>query len=274
MPHLHESPSRPTVILLHASASSPRQWDRLADRLASRWRMLAVELYGHGGRKPWPGPGRLTLADEAARIAPLLASAGPAHLVGHSYGAAVALKLASLHPASVRSVAAYEPVLFRWLREVDGNAELFGQFAALAEAIRRHLARGDPHAAAQRFIDFWSGAGTWDELPPVRRDSMAARMVAVLDDFDALFAEPLRPVDVARLDVPVLCMTGGATKGAMLRLAGIARLMLPRASHRVLPGLDHMGPLTDADTVNEAIAAFLAGIGQGGRVAQATRAVA
>ena len=274
MPHLHETPARPTVILLHASASSPRQWDRLAARLAPGWRVHAVELYGHGTRRPWPGHARFTLADEAGMLAPLLAQAGEAHLVGHSYGAAVALKLASLFPGKVRSITAFEPVLFRWLRELDGNDALYAQFTDLAAGMRRHLATGDAQAAARRFIDFWSGEGTWLELLPVRRDALAARMAAVLGNFDALFAEPMRPCDLARLGPPMLFMTGGATKGAMLRLAGVARRLLPDARHVALPGLDHMGPITGAERVNDTIAAYLAECEQGQRMPELRRAAA
>ena len=175
----------------------------------------------------------------------------------------------------MRSITAFEPVLFRWLRELDGNDALYTQFTDLAAA---HAAaprvRAMPMRAAQRFIDFWSGEGTWLELLPVRRDAMAARMAAVLGNFDALFAEPMRPCDLARLGLPTLFMTGGATKGAMLRLAGVARRLLPDARHVVLPGLDHMGPITGAERVNDTIAAFLAECEQGQRVPELQRAAA
>ena len=56
----------------------------------------------------------LTLADEAAPAIPALEKAGGAHVVGHSYGGAVALKLATMRPRLVRSIVVYERCCFVW----------------------------------------------------------------------------------------------------------------------------------------------------------------
>jgi pimeloyl-ACP methyl ester carboxylesterase len=49
------SKPRPTIVLLHSSASSARQWERLADRLRDRFYVHAVDLHGHGARTAWRG---------------------------------------------------------------------------------------------------------------------------------------------------------------------------------------------------------------------------
>jgi len=65
------------------------------DHLAGRYRVLAADLYGCGGSPVWPGQRPLSLIDEAALIEPILAAARDRfHLVGHSYGGAVALRAA------------------------------------------------------------------------------------------------------------------------------------------------------------------------------------
>ena len=180
----------PTVVLLHSSASSARQWKGVVAALQTRFRVHAVEFHGHGARTAWRGDAPLTLADEAALVAPLLAEAGGAHVVGHSYGAAVALKLATTHPEHVRSVVAYEPVLFRWLIDDTVHHRPAQDVVAIADAIRDRLAMNQKHSAAQRFIDFWSGGGSWESMPGGKQDFIATHMRAVLQHFDALFAEP------------------------------------------------------------------------------------
>ena len=153
-----------TVVLLHASASSSRQWEGLRQVLEPHLAVRAIDLHGHGECPAWRGTAPLTLADEAALVAPLLEEAGGAHLVGHSYGGAVALKLASMYPRLVRSVIAYEPVMFGWLSGIGDGRGPASDIVAVADAMRTHLRAGHEDAAAQHFIDFWSGAGAWQSL--------------------------------------------------------------------------------------------------------------
>src|SRR5262249_33301377 len=79
------------VILLHSSASSSRQWQSLVERLQPRHRVFSVDLHGYGDSGTWHGGRAFTLADEAAVVVALAQQLdAPAHIVGHSYGGAVA----------------------------------------------------------------------------------------------------------------------------------------------------------------------------------------
>lgn len=245
--------SRPTVVLLHASASSARQWASLAERLAPRWRVETVDFHGHGARPALEDAGAAaSLAADAALVAPLLGRG--AHLVGHSYGGALALKLAHEHPGRVRSVLAYEPVLFALLR---GQPAALRETAAVAAAMRERLAAGDEHAAGRRFIDYWSGEGSWDALPASRQAGSAARMATIARQFDALTKEPISAADLARLPMPLLLLCGGRTLPVARRLVDTLLAARPRTGHDVLPGLGHMGPITHAAAFERRVLAFL-----------------
>lgn len=250
-----------TVLLLHSSASSARQWDVLAGRLQGRWKVHAIDLHGHGLQPDWPADGpedaSFTLSDDAALAEPLLRRAGRVHLVGHSYGAAVALELATLHPQRVASVLAYEPVLFRWL--IDDRASLQPAVGVLSIASRidEDLARGDAAAAGERFVDFWSGAGAWQALPPHRRQAVASRMHAVQRHFDAVLGEPTLHLALERLPMPLLFLSGERTVPAARRITELLRGALPAATHDTLPAMGHMGPLTHAHAFNQRVEQFL-----------------
>jgi len=91
----------PAVLLLHGLASSARIWDLVAPRLARRFRVVAYDQRGHGlSAKPSSGYGfdRLT-ADAAALIRAL--RLGRPIVVGHSWGANVALQVAVDWPRMV-----------------------------------------------------------------------------------------------------------------------------------------------------------------------------
>ena len=60
------------VVLVHSGGNSGGQWRGVAEALKNRYRLLAVDLYGHGKTGPWPGPAPAGLD---ALAAPVLALA-------------------------------------------------------------------------------------------------------------------------------------------------------------------------------------------------------
>ena len=88
------------VILIHSSACGNKQWRWLIGDLQDGYRLIALNLFGYGRTTPWPDDRAQTLDDQAELVAALAETIGqPIHLVGHSFGAAVAMKAAlSLSP--------------------------------------------------------------------------------------------------------------------------------------------------------------------------------
>lgn len=256
-PHIRSVGQGPTVVLLHSSGSSGRQWDNLMTALHSRFRLHAVDLHGHGSTPAWMGAQRMRLEDELALVQPLLTSATPVHLVGHSYGGALALKLAALMPETIASVAVYEPVLFRLLLDYQPRGRATTEVLIAAQSIRNWFELGHSARAAQRFVDFWSGDGAWERLPPVPQQLIATRIGSVIGHFNALFSDSLTRDALSQLDLPFLCMTGAQTRPEPRRIGELLRYMLPRATHEVVANAGHMGPVTHGQAVAWRIGAFL-----------------
>ncbi len=245
---------KPAVVLLHASGSSARQWDALAQALEPCFQVHAVDLLGHGRQPGRPGA---TVHDEAALVQPLLQAAGAVHLVGHSYGGAVAMHLAAAQPARVLSLAVYEPVLFSLLAEHEPWSPAAREAFALAEAMRGLVGAGEAAAAAARFVDYWSGPGTWAAMPAPRRDGIALRMPFIVQHFETLYREPMPARALARLRMPLLCLSGGRSTPAALRIAALLQALLPQGRHERLPEAGHMGPVTHPAAINAPLRAFL-----------------
>ena len=74
-PHVRSVGHGPTVVLLHSSGSSGRQWDALTADLQSRYRLHAVDLHGHGATPAWTDGRPMRLEDDLALVQPLLKSA-------------------------------------------------------------------------------------------------------------------------------------------------------------------------------------------------------
>lgn len=256
-PHTRSIGQGPTVVLLHSSGSSGRQWDPLMQALQSRYRVHAIDLHGHGGTAAWNSVHRMKLADEASLVEPLLRDAASAHLIGHSYGGALALKLAALHPSRIASIAVFEPVMFRLLFDDSASALAAEQVMIAARSITSWNDLGQPDRAAQHFVDFWSGQGAWARMPDARQRVIAARIPSIIGHFHALFTDDYSRRDLTRLAVPALCLTGTQTTEATRRIGELLRCWMPEATHELMSGMGHMGPITHAARVTERIVKFL-----------------
>lgn len=248
--------TKDTVLLLHSSASSSRQWQALTLQLQTQHHVIAVDLHGHGRQADWRGDAPLTLADEAALALPLLPSEG-AHVVGHSYGGAVAMQLATIAPQRLRSLAVYEPVLASWLVDDDAASPAAREFLAVGAFVERALARGEPELAGWYFVDYWGGPGSWAAMPREHQQAVARRMPAVSRHFPALLGARMAPAAVAALSMPMLCLHGRDTRASTRRVAQLLRAVAPQARHESLHGMGHLGPTTHAAEVNAHIRAFI-----------------
>lgn len=242
----------PEVICLHASGSSSSQWRRLIEAAQADFRFVAFDFLGHG-RSP-EQPARFDLARESDGVWDALASSRePVHLVGHSYGGAVAIDLALRHAERIASLTVYEPVLFPLLEPTSAE---YAEITSVGGGIVERARAGDLEAATAAFIDYWNGAGSWRALPPEHQERARARIEPVARHFEALFASAWTLERLHALHVPTLVLRGdrspAAAQAVCARLATLACVTV-----RAFPGLGHMGPVTHASTVNAAIAAHL-----------------
>ncbi|MEJ8821222.1 alpha/beta hydrolase [Variovorax humicola] len=247
------------VVCMHSNASSSSQWRALMDRLSSSYRVFAPDLIGAGTGPAWPRDRVVTLHDEVALLEPVLAAAGsPLYLVGHSYGAAVALMAALARPGRIRAIAVYEPTLFSLLEESPSTKQAAsGIRSAVADASLAVEAH-DHASAARRFIDYWTSPGSWDRLPPSRQAPIAASIVNIAGWGRALFSEPTPLKAFRTLEIPVLCMVGAQSPVASRAVGGLLADTLPDVTMVEFAGLGHMGAVTHPDVVNEAIENFFA----------------
>ncbi|HSW03694.1 alpha/beta fold hydrolase [Aquabacterium sp.] len=257
LPNPAVTPPRPTLVLLHASAASARQWDALAESLKSRFDVQALDLHGHG-KRPAPDHGQpLRVLDDVALARAVLERSGGGHVIGHSYGAAVAVHLAAAAPGLVHSLAVYEPVVFRLLADHARGSPGASEAFELATGVWEHVRQSRLIEAAALFVDYWSGPGTWHAMPPERQQAVAARMPLIDQQFLALMQEPLPASVLARLRMPLLCLHGTRSTLAARQMATLLQTLLPQGRHEALEDLGHMAPVTQALGVNHRLIRFL-----------------
>jgi pimeloyl-ACP methyl ester carboxylesterase len=232
--------SGPRVLLVHGSVVGAEQTWRAQRALAERWRLVMLNRPGFGAS---PAPSRGDFEAEAPPVAELLG--GGAHLVGHSYGAVIALCAAGLRLEAVRSLTISEPGCLT--------------VAAGVEAVDRQLSSGRllyEHAGTltprEFLLAFRGGAGVTRETPDRLDERLLAGARRLMEERPPWEAEP--PWEqLARAPFPKLVLSGGHSEVfESVCDAAAARL---GAERRVVPGRGHTIPA--AEGYNAALEDFL-----------------
>lgn len=238
----------PTVLVaLHSSGAGGRQWHGWRGLLPAAVELRTPDLLGYGVAG-WADDATATLDAEAQALHDSIAAVpGGVHLLGHSYGGAVALQIALRWPHLVRSLTLYEPVRFALLR--DAEPGLWRSIVAVGREIGALARAGRLDDSAARFVDYWARAGAWQALPPQRRQAVAARMPKVCAEFEALFGDAEPDAAWRALRVPVRVLAGTRSPRPAQRVAERLMQLVPGAVLVRLDGLGHLGPIEDAARV-------------------------
>lgn len=247
----------PRLMLLHSGAASHRQWRPLIAALGRGWHIVAPDLIGHG-ETPMPDHGRSTLEEEIARLTALLERMdGPVHLIGHSYGGAMALELARRQPQCIASLAMYEPVAFGLLRD-SSQRDAWREIALVAQRHIDLVANGDARTAAIAFLDYWVGPGALLAMPEHMQAYVTGCMRPVASEFrELLQAGGTAAAGLKSLTMPVLLLCGSETTLAVRGVIAELHHLLPAPRYINLAGATHMAPLLQPDLVNPLLTDFL-----------------
>jgi pimeloyl-ACP methyl ester carboxylesterase len=257
-PFFREAGTGTPVVCIHSSASSSGQWRPLMERLTHQFRVIAVDLYGSGKTAEWPHDQPMHLDDETALLGPVFQAAGGRfHLIGHSLGGAIALKAALTADDRLMSLVLYEPVLFSVLMADAPESDAAREIVAVREDTIRLIDEGNLNASAERFVDYWKGAGAWAAIPEPRRPAIAQAMRAVKPEWHAVFHEPTPLEAFAEIDVPTLFLTGTKSKASVKAVARLLTKVLPRVCVEEIEGVGHMAPVTHPERINPLIEKFL-----------------
>jgi pimeloyl-ACP methyl ester carboxylesterase len=161
------------VVLVHGSLCDYRYWTLQMPAFSAVFRTISVSLR-HYYPEHWNGEGddfniRQHTQDVVAFIDAM--KLAPAHVVGHSRGGHIALRIAQNYPDRVRKLVlsepggALEPALSPHAEEVNKRFEP-GSFQT--QAVER-IRAGDIDSGLQIFLDAVSGPGAWERSPPLAK---------------------------------------------------------------------------------------------------------
>jgi len=252
-----ETGAGPAMLLLPPGASPAAAWRAVMARLAGRFHTVAVNFAGYGETAPLPDGAQHTLEAEAAAAAGVAARLDPPiHLVGHSYGGAVALRLAVAGALPLASLTLIEPACYQLLRPA-GETALADEVEAVNFGFVDTVAAGDPEAALRAYIDYYTtGPGAWDAMPETARARLLGIAEVVARALASAHGEPVTLDDARGLAVPCRVVHGAETTPSHARVSELLAQAIPGARLEVVPDAAHMLTLTHPDETARLLAAM------------------
>jgi pimeloyl-ACP methyl ester carboxylesterase len=247
-------PTAQWLTLVHGASQHMGLFSAQVAAFRARYRLLLIDLPGHGGSARMPGPYGYVEHAAAVERAIDLAGVTRTHYWGTHTGAAAALLLAVRMPRRFLSLTLDGAVL--------PGVEVPSVAIAIGRAKTTVLARG---LAAAR--DEWFETAAWFDV--IRRHPDACRAAehrALIDAFGGgpwtslMTPAPVAPVHdaLARLDLPVLLVNGEHDLPDFIAMAGVLAQRLPTVRRVVVPGGGGFPLWEFPAVVNPIVAEFLA----------------
>ncbi|MDA7423207.1 alpha/beta fold hydrolase [Thalassococcus lentus] len=236
------------ALFLHCGLGRSGMWKAVAGHLSDQLTVCAPDLPGHGRSPGWPNGDPHDVATEAVR--PFLREG--MHLVGHSFGATLALRLSLEVPDAVASLTLVEPVFFAAapsgpIRDAHRAAE--EEFFAVFET-------GGALEAARVFNRLWGGGVPWAQFPAEAQQAMADNMPFVVGTEPSLWQDSaglLQGAGLKTLKMPVALLRGSETVPMIAEVHKGLTERLTTAEETVVSGAAHMLVMTHPKDVADAI---------------------
>jgi 3-oxoadipate enol-lactonase len=237
------------VLLLHPVGIDLTSWDAVAERLSPDFRVLRVDLRGHGA-SPAVDPG-MELADYAADVHDLVAKLdfAPTAVVGLSFGGMVAQAFALAYPGSITSLVLAGcpctlPDAGRIALSSRGRAAVeHGMASQVAETLQRWFTPG-----------FITGGGA---------DAIRDRLLTTDPQAWNSAWQAISHIDTAprlhEIGLPTLCIAGALDPASPPAALGEIARRIPNARLLVLPDTPHMMQVECPHLFADAIGRFLSG---------------
>ena len=243
----------PALVLLHGAYEDSRIWSRQLDGLSDAFTVIAWDAPGCGRSDDPPGTFRASdYGDCVAGFLDALQLTAP-HVLGLSWGSALALSLYERHPGAVKSL-------------VLASAYAGWAGSLSPDEVQRRLRQvlREVELPPQQFVGDWLPTLLTASAP----QSLVDEVSAIMSDFHPAgmrtavlgMAEADYRAVLPTITLPTLLLYGEADVRSPLSVAKELHTQIPRSTLMVLPGAPHLAQVETPELFNGAVRDFLSGI--------------
>lgn len=244
----------PPLVLLHGGMGDSRGWpDQLRD-LSDEFAVVAWDAPGCGASSDPPETFRLPdYADCLAGFVDALGLGRP-HVLGHSFGAGLALELYRRHPDAARSLILAGPYA-GWAGSLPAE-EVEKRLRLALETAELLPDRFDPRSIPGLFSDV---------MPADKRELLASIMSEARPVGTRVMAQAFAQADLRDIlpgiEVPTLLLCGEADDRSPVGVSRALHAAIPTSTLVVLPGAGHESFFEAPERFNAEVRAFLRSVG-------------
>lgn len=253
------------VVLVHGVLSDYRMWEGQMEPFSQKYRVIA-----YSRRYAWPVAGGddsvgYTVVAHARDLAAFLQALdpGPVHLVGHSYGAYIALLTAMDHPELVKTLVLCEAAVYSLLKDSDEGLSLLTAFEANTFLpFCQAFDRGEDLRGAQIFLDGVMGVPDfYARLNAEAQGQVNDNLWEMKGIATAKTIFPFFPattcMDLTQVQAPVLLVSGALSPRFLQLITEELAKCLIHSERMFVPDASHEMEYDNPSAFNEAILRFL-----------------
>ncbi|PAU78410.1 alpha/beta fold hydrolase [Halomonas salipaludis] len=251
-------PDAVPLVLVHGSWDSHRDWDPVMPGLAEAFQVLRYDRRGHSQSERPTGQGsvREDVDDLAALIEYL--ELAPVWVVGNSFGASIALRLAGEHPGLLRGIVAHEPPLFSLLAGDPSFEPMLADAQRKTRSVAERIAAGDHAGATEHFVETVAlGPGGWEMVPPDYQQVMIENAPTFLDEARDPDAFAFDRDWIRNFSKPILLTLGDQSPPIFALVIALLSEAPHRAEVVTFTDAGHIPHISHPEDYAEAIAAFV-----------------
>jgi pimeloyl-ACP methyl ester carboxylesterase len=229
------------LVLIHGSWGDHHNWDAVVDDLSKTFRVLTYDRRGHSRseRLKQKGNAEEDVSDLVALVEYL--QLAPAHIVGNSFGAAIALKAAAQRPDIFKTLVAHEPPLFGLIEDETFLKNSLPVLNSRIEAVIGFIAEKKDEKAAELFVETIAmGPGSWQNLPVATRKTFVFNAPTFYDEIMDPGGLQMNTTNLKQFQKPALLTNGTQSPPFFLQVIEALMEALPHAERGTFAEAGHV----------------------------------